>query len=103
MRLGSYDCKLREGSKSFKAYGQKKVAERHRHRYEFNDEYREQLESNGLQIVGVNPGSGLVEIVELKDHPFFVGVQFHPEFKSEPLNPHPLFKAFAAAAVKRKK
>ncbi|MFH1404586.1 MAG: CTP synthase [Patescibacteria group bacterium] len=100
MRLGAYDCVLREKSKAFKAYGKKKVSERHRHRYEFNDAYREALEENGLQIVGVNPTSGLVEIVELKDHPFFIGVQFHPEFKSEPLNPHPLFKAFAAAAVR---
>ncbi len=103
MRLGAYDCALRPGSKAGRAYGKKIVSERHRHRYEFNDAYREQLEEKGLVISGVNPQSGLVEIVELKNHPFFVGVQFHPEFKSQPLSPHPLFRAFAAAAARGRK
>lgn len=103
MRLGSYDCKLRKPSRAQSAYGKINVSERHRHRYEFNDAYREDLEENGMRVVGVNPESGLVEIVELDNHPFFVGVQFHPEFQSEPLNPHPLFTAFIAAAAKKKK
>ncbi|MEK6755688.1 MAG: gamma-glutamyl-gamma-aminobutyrate hydrolase family protein, partial [Bacteroidota bacterium] len=101
MRLGSYSCDLMKGTKSFKAYGEKTISERHRHRYEFNNEYREQLEKAGLIIAGVNPEQDLVEIIELPDHPFFVGVQFHPEFQSQPLNPHPLFKAFVKAAMKK--
>ena len=103
MRLGSYDCLLQKGSKALKAYGEGLVSERHRHRYEFNNVYREGLQKAGLQIVGVNPETDLVEIVELKDHPFFVGVQFHPEFQSWPIRPHPLFKAFVATAIKTKK
>ena len=99
MRLGAYDCDLKAGSISRKAYGSALISERHRHRYEFNNEYRQALEDNGMIISGTNPGSDLVEIVELNDHPFFVGVQFHPEFRSRPLNPHPLFKAFIKAAI----
>jgi len=100
MRLGAYDCELKEGSIAHKAYKQESVSERHRHRYEFNNDYLEALEKKGMMISGVNPQTGLVEIVELKKHPFFVGVQFHPEFKSRPLRPHPIFKAFIAAALK---
>lgn len=100
MRLGAYGCDLKSGSKTRKAYGKAHISERHRHRYEFNNEYREQIEAKGMEVVGVNPESDLVEIVELKDHPFFVGVQFHPEFKSRPMDPHPLFKAFVKAALK---
>ncbi len=103
MRLGAYDCTLRHGTKTYKAYGKEEISERHRHRYEFNNKYREAIDKAGLQVVGINPESDLVEIVELKDHPFFVGVQFHPEFKSRPMNPHPLFKAFIAAASKQSK
>lgn len=99
MRLGSYDCELKAGSVARKAYGQPLISERHRHRYEFNNDYAEALEKKGMLISGVNPQSNLVEIVELKNHPFFVGVQFHPEFLSRPLRPHPLFKAFVKAAL----
>lgn len=101
MRLGSYDCVLKKGSKTYKAYGVDVISERHRHRYEFNNDYKEVLTKAGLDIVGKNPESDLVEIVELKDHPFFVGVQFHPEFKSRPFAPHPLFKAFIKSAIKK--
>lgn len=103
MRLGAYDCVLKKGTKTAKAYGESKISERHRHRYEFNNEYRDQIDEAGLKIVGVNPESDLVEIVELADHPFFVGTQFHPEFKSRPMRPHPLFDAFVAAALNGKK
>ncbi|MBI4598804.1 CTP synthase [Candidatus Uhrbacteria bacterium] len=102
MRLGSYGCALKLGSKASKAYGSQFVEERHRHRYEFNNTYRQALEEKGLTVVGVNPESDLVEIVELKDHPFFLGVQFHPEFQSRPMRPHPLFSAFMAAAGKKR-
>lgn len=94
MRLGAWPCVLKEGSVSARAYGQSEISERHRHRYEFNNEYRQQLEDAGLVIAGTSPDNNLVEIIELADHPFYVGVQFHPEFKSRPLNPHPLFKEF---------
>lgn len=103
MRLGSYDCKLKKGSKAYAAYGETLIHERHRHRYEFNNKYLEQIEHGGLKAVGVNPGSNLVEVVELKDHPWFVGVQYHPELKSTVLNPHPLFVKFVEAALERKK
>ncbi len=99
MRLGSYECALQVGSKAREAYGEDSVSERHRHRYEFNNEYKTMIESKGLKVVGVNPDTELVEIIELDDHPFFVGVQFHPEFQSRPLDPHPLFKAFIEAAT----
>ena len=101
MRLGSYDCELKKGTKTSKAYGEKVISERHRHRYEFNNAYRDALEEKGLEVVGVNPESQLVEIVELKNHPFFVGVQFHPEFLSRPTQPHPLFLEFIKESKKR--
>ncbi len=101
MRLGAYACDLRDGSRVRALYGTDAVRERHRHRFEFNNAYREQFEENGMKVAGVNPERDLVEIVELPDHPFFVGVQFHPEFKSRPLQPHPIFRGFVAAAVQR--
>lgn len=101
LRLGSYECKLVAGTVARKAYGKALIEERHRHRYEFNNEYRQRLEKAGLVVSGVNPDQDLVEIIELKNHPFFVGVQFHPEFQSRPLNPHPLFVSFIKAAVKK--
>ncbi len=109
MRLGSWDCIITRGTKIEKAYlkagwlkpkGQAKISERHRHRYEFNNEYREKLEAKGLIVSGTTPDNQLVEIIELKNHPFFVGTQFHPEFKSRPLNPHPLFVEFIRAVKK---
>lgn len=99
MRLGTYLCKLAQGSLSHKAYQQDEIAERHRHRWEFNNVYREILAEKGLEIAGTSPTGHLVEIIEIKDHPWFVGVQFHPEFKSRPTNPHPLFRDFIGAAV----
>ncbi len=103
MRLGAYDCKLKKGSKAQIAYNSTHISERHRHRYEFNDKYLTQIEDAGLRAVGINPDSGLVEVVELKDHPWFIGVQFHPELKSTVLNPHPLFVGFVRAALDNKK
>lgn len=103
MRLGACPCELAEDSFSYHAYGQKLVQERHRHRYEFNNAYREQLVQAGLRIGGVNPERDLVEIVEIPDHAWYVGVQFHPEFKSKPNAAHPLFANFIAAALKYKK
>lgn len=100
MRLGAYDCALRKGSRAQKAYESAMISERHRHRYEFNNEYREAMERAGMECVGINPATDLVEIVELKDHPYFVGTQFHPEFKSRPLAPHPLFVGLVKAALK---
>jgi CTP synthase len=100
MRLGSYPCLLTPKSHARLAYGKREIAERHRHRYEFNNAYREPLERAGLTFSGTSPDGLLVEIIELKNHPFFVGVQFHPEFKSRPLHPHPLFNAFIRAAIK---
>jgi len=102
MRLGSYECKIESHTKSYLAYRQNKIWERHRHRYEFNNKYRALLEKHGLLCVGMNPERDLVEIIELADHPWFVGVQFHPEFKSKPLAPHPLFTHFVKASLKRK-
>jgi len=103
MRLGAYPCVLKEGSHAHEAYGTKEISERHRHRYEFNNDYRELLCGKGLEISGTSPDGELVEIVELKDHPWFVGCQFHPEFKSKPIEPHPLFKGFIEAALKEKR
>jgi CTP synthase len=103
MRLGAWDCELIENSKVFEAYGKSMIAERHRHRYEYNNNYKEQLEKAGLRTTGVNPKTGLVEIVEIPDHPWFVGVQYHPEYKSTVANPHPLFIAFIRAAVEYSK
>lgn len=102
MRLGSYACDLKKGSKSALAYGKTKIQERHRHRYEFNNEYLEKIESKGMLATGKNPKTGLVEIVELKNHPWFVGVQFHPEYKSTVLKPQPLFVEFIQAALDKK-
>ena len=103
MRLGSYECKLVEGTKALAAYGEMSVRERHRHRYEFNNIYRKRLEDAGLRVAGVNPKRDLVEIVEVVDHPWMVGVQFHPEFQSKPSKPHPLFCAFVGQALARAK
>ena len=99
MRLGAYPCVLEENSRSFKAYGEKEISERHRHRYEFNNVYREMLTRDGLVLSGLSPDKRLVEIVEVAEHPWFVGVQFHPELKSRPTRPHPLFRDFIKAAV----
>ena len=101
MRLGSFPCRLAEGSRAMAAYGTGHIDERHRHRYEFNNAYRERLTAAGLALTGLSPDNRLVEIVELKDHPWFVGVQFHPELKSRPNRAHPLFRAFIAAASAR--
>ncbi len=101
MRLGAYDCVLKPGSIARNAYGSEKISERHRHRYEFDNKYREAMEKQGMIVTGVNPQSDLVEIVELKKHPYFVGVQFHPEFKSRFLQPHPLFVGLVKAALKK--
>jgi CTP synthase len=102
MRLGSYDCQLTPGTLARSAYGVELVRERHRHRYEFNNAYRGQLSKAGLRLSGINPKRDLVEIVEVKAHPWFVGVQFHPEFQSKPTRPHPLFASFIKAAIKRR-
>lgn len=102
MRLGAYDCTLQKGSKASNVYGAMKIIERHRHRYEFNDKYLEQFEQAGMVASGKNPDTGLVEIMEIKDHPWFIGTQFHPELKSTVLNPHPLFVKFVKAAINHK-
>src|SRR6266571_3877412 len=102
MRLGAYSCSLVKGSFAHKAYGSLEIFERHRHRYEFNNAFREPLTAKGLVLSGINKEGDLVEMVEITGHPWFVGCQFHPEFKSKPLNPHPLFKAFIAAALENK-
>jgi CTP synthase len=99
MRLGAYECEIAEGTKAYLAYGEKKIFERHRHRYEFNPAFEEKISSCGLKISGRNPASNLVEMVEIPGHPWFVGCQFHPEFKSKPLNAHPLFRDFIAASL----
>lgn len=99
MRLGEYPCVLASGTVSRRAYGKQEIAERHRHRYEFNNAYRERLRNAGLTIAGTSPDGNLVEIIEIKDHPFFVGTQFHPEFTSRPLDPHPLFVSFVKACA----
>jgi len=100
MRLGDYKCELKKGTISWKTYGMPKyIFERHRHRYEFNNKFRKNIEQKGMVIAGVNPERDLVEIIELKNHPFFIGTQFHPEFKSRPLQPHPLFVEFVRSAI----
>ncbi len=99
MRLGSYPCHLEEGSLARKVYGKENINERHRHRYEFNNEYKKQFSAAGMVLSGINPNAGLVEIVELTKHPFFIGVQFHPEYKSTVEKPHPLFINFVKAAM----
>ena len=103
MRLGAYNCNLDKDSTSYSVYGKTAIRERHRHRYEFNNEYRDRFEKNGMRLAGINPEEDLVEIIELKDHPWFVGVQFHPEYKSTVLNPHPLFVDFVKASLAYKK
>lgn len=103
MRLGSYPCVLSKDTLARKIYKKEKIDERHRHRYEFNNGYREILEKNGLVISGVSPDNEFVEIVELKNHPFFIGVQFHPEFKSRPLKPHPIIKTFVEKSYESKR
>ncbi|HCC68433.1 MAG TPA: CTP synthase, partial [Nitrospiraceae bacterium] len=103
MRLGAYPCVLSEDSFAYEAYGVEEISERHRHRYEFNNAFKEIFVRKGLRISGLSPDSQLAEIVEIKGHPWFLGCQFHPEFKSRPLEPHPLFKAFIGAAYKEKK
>jgi CTP synthase len=102
MRLGAYPCTIEKGTFAYEAYGKGEITERHRHRYEFNNRYKDTLKKAGLVISGVSPDGELVEIVELKDHPWFLGCQFHPEFKSTPRKPHPLFTAFINAALKHK-
>ncbi len=99
MRLGAYPCQLKKGSKVAEAYGRLLISERHRHRYEFNNDFLEQFEAAGMRAVGVNPDTNLVEVVELPDHPWFVGTQYHPEYQSTVLNPSPLFVAFVKAAM----
>ena len=103
MRLGSWDCELKENSIAFRTYEKKVICERHRHRYEFNEIFKSQIESNGMVATGINPATGLVEIIEIKDHPWFVGVQYHPEYKSTVANPHPLFLGFVEASLNYKK
>jgi CTP synthase len=99
MRLGAYRCKLIRGSKSSQAYGKQLISERHRHRYEFNNKFLKDFESQGMMAVGLNPDNGLVEIIEITSHPWFVGVQYHPELKSTVDSPHPLFVRFIKAAM----
>ena len=99
MRLGAYSCKLEEGSFAHKAYGTTQISERHRHRYEFNSAYKEDFEKAGMKASGINPETGLVEVVEIPSHPYFIGVQFHPEYKSTVANPHPLFIEFIKASI----
>ena len=103
MRLGSYPCSLRPGSKTAAAYNSADVDERHRHRWEFNNKYRDLFEEKGMIFSGLSPDKRLVEIAEIADHPFMIGSQFHPEFKSRPNRPHPLFAALVAAAVEHEK
>ena len=103
MRLGAWDCNVSKNSKAYNAYQSEFISERHRHRYEFNNEYLEAIESAGLKATGINPKTGLVEVVEIPTHPWFVGVQYHPEYKSTVLNPHPLFVDFIKAALKQSK
>ncbi len=101
MRLGAYPCKLKQGSLAFKAYNEELIHERHRHRYEFNMTYRKQLEECGMRVTGISPDGTLVEIIEFKDHPWFLACQFHPEFRSKPFDPHPLFRDFIKASLKQ--
>jgi CTP synthase len=101
MRLGTYPCVLKPGTKAAQAYGTTELTERHRHRWEINNNYRDVLERGGLVISGLSPDGRLVETIELKDHPYFVGCQFHPEFKSRPSQPHPLFAGFVKASAEQ--
>ena len=101
MRLGAFPCSLLAGSLAAEAYGTTEISERHRHRYEFANDFRDQLSAAGLVLSGTSPDKKLVEMVELRDHPYFIGCQFHPEFKSRPVAPHPLFSRFVRAALER--
>ena len=103
MRLGAYPAKLLPGSKVARAYGTTKISERHRHRWEVNTSYQERLEAVGLKFSGFSPDGLLPEIVEFTDHPWYIGVQFHPELKSRPREPHPLFASFVAAAIEQRR
>ena len=100
MRLGAYSCDIIKKSLAFKIYGKKRIKERHRHRYEVNSEYEKVYGESGLVFSGKSPDGKLPEIIEIKSHPWFLGVQFHPELKSRPFNPHPVFKSFVAATIK---
>jgi CTP synthase len=99
MRLGAYPCRVKKDTRAFEAYGRDEVSERHRHRFEFNKAYAKDFEANGMVLSGFSPDETLVEIVEIKDHPWFVGCQFHPEFNSNPLHAHPLFREFVKATI----
>jgi CTP synthase len=101
MRLGAWPCIVDDKSFAFDAYGQKEISERHRHRYEFNNDFKKTLTDQGLRITGASPDGSLAEIVEIEDHPWFLGCQFHPEFKSRPTKPHPLFSKFIEAALNK--
>ena len=101
--VGAWDCKLVKESKTYKAYQSEMISERHRHRYEFNNDYLAQIELKGMKAAGINPKTGLVEVIEIPSHPWFVGVQYHPEYKSTVLKPHPLFVNFIKAALKQSK
>ena len=103
MRLGLYPCVLKRGTKAAAAYGVSLVEERHRHRFEFNNNFKEEFEEKGMVFSGMSPDEKLVEIAEIRDHPYMVGSQFHPEFLSRPMRPHPLFMDFIKVARKRKK
>ena len=100
MRLGAYSCRIEKNSMASKAYQKEEISERHRHRYEFNNEFLDRLKEAGMVISGTSPNGELVEIVEIGDHPWFLGCQFHPEFKSRPMEPHPLFRDFIGASLK---
>lgn len=100
MRLGAYDCRLQPGSRAAEAYGSQLVRERHRHRFEFNNDFREQFEKGGMRCSGINPETQLVEVVELPEKRWFVGTQYHPEYSSTVLSPNPIFRSFIAAAIK---
>jgi len=100
MRLGAYPCEIEKGTRAFEAYNKTTIQERHRHRYEFNNEYLEEFKMNGMIASGLNPETDLVEIIEIPSHPWFIGVQFHPEYKSTVVNPHPLFVDFVKAVKK---
>ena len=102
MRLGAYNCRIIPRTLAQKAYGELLISESHRHRYELNNKYRDILEKKGLTVSGVNPEKNLVEIIEIKNHPFFIASQFHPEFKSRPLRPHPLFRELIKASMAKR-
>jgi CTP synthase len=102
MRLGAYECELAEGSRARGIYGEPVIRERHRHRYEYNNDYKDRMGEAGMRFSGICPQNGLVEVLEIPDHPWFVGVQFHPELRSRPRRPHPLFASFVGAAVRRR-